>query len=681
MKLNSRLGTSAVLLSLLLAAAACDAGAGGADEDTDGDTISDADEGDGDSDGDGTPDFEDTDSDNDGIPDAKEAGDDDLSTPPADADGDGTPNYLDDDSDANGILDKDEGSGDQDADGLVDAVDLDNDGDLVNDVDEFIGENADCDNDGNADTLGTATAPQDCDHDGSQNYNDPDSDGDGISDKDERLDDVDADGFLNRYDLDSDNDGILDKDEAGDNDPTTSAQDTDGDGTPNFLDPDSDDDGLSDKLENEAGSDPTKADSDGDGVSDLIEVAAGTDANDPADNPQANGDFVFIVPYQQPTTPPEDTLNFRTSIQYADVYFLIDTSGSMSTEWDTLATTVGDIVNELTCDVVAGSTCALDSDCATGTICFQNQCITDPNVGKGCVPNMFTGVGLFNDYETYENKLSLQGNPSTTAAALDPGGFPGGSEAIYQAPACVANPAACISASYSFTDMKCATQGVGCPGYRPEAIRVLIEISDANNQCYSNPATGCQKYTPAYAGQALVDSEIKYVALYGTDDSGTAGDFESVAYAAQSVDANGQPFVYAATDAAVEQKTIDAVLDIVKGKPIDVTIEPVDVPGDAGDALQFLDYLEVNVSGQGDCTMVSSTADTNADNYDDAFPDLLPGIPVCWDVHPVLSQSTTPPTQEPQLFVARLKVKGDNSLIDERNVFFLVPPAPAIIPQ
>jgi hypothetical protein len=677
---TTRFGTTAALLAILLSAAACGDSPGGADEDTDGDTISDADEGDVDSDGDGTPDFQDTDSDNDGIPDAKEAGDADLSTPPADADGDGTPNYLDDDSDGNGILDATEGAGDQDGDGLVDAVDLDNDGDAVPDTDEFIGENADCDDDGAADTVGTPTAPQDCDHDGSQNYNDPDSDGDGVADIDERFDDVDGDGFLNRYDLDSDNDGISDKDEAGDNDPTTAPQDSDGDGTPNFLDPDSDDDGLNDKLENEAGSDPTKADTDGDGISDLIEVAAGTDATDPADNPQANGDFVFIVPYQQPTTPPEDTLNFRTSIQFADVYFAIDTSGSMSTEWDTMATQIGGIIDELTCDVVAGSTCALDSDCMMGTICFQGQCVTDPNVGKGCVPDMWTGVGLFNDLDTYENKLSLQSSATATAAALSISSFPGGSEAIYQPPACIANPAACISAGYSFADMKCASTGVGCPGYRPEAIRVLIQISDADDQCYSSTG-GCDKYTPAYAGQALIDSEIKYVALFGTDDSGSAAAFTPVAYASQSVDIMGVPFVYAAANAAVSMQTVQAVLDIVKGKPIDVTIQAEDAPNDAGDALQFLDYLEVNVSGQNDCTDIANTADTDADTHDDAFPDLLPGVPVCWDVHPVLQQSTTPPTFEPQLFVARLKAKGDNSLIDERRVFFLVPPKAAEIPQ
>ena len=61
----------------------------------------------------------------------------------------------------------------------------------------------------------------------------------------------------------------------------------------------------------------------------LVEVAAGTDPTDATDNPAAYGDFVFIVPFEQPTLPPEDTLEFATSIEIADLYLLLDETGSM----------------------------------------------------------------------------------------------------------------------------------------------------------------------------------------------------------------------------------------------------------------------------------------------------------------------------------------------------------------
>lgn len=673
-----------VLLASILAIAACDAGetAGSGGDggsvgdflDTDGDTISDVDEGiaqQRDTDADGTPDYKDLDSDADNIPDAVEAGDTDLQTAPNDADGDGKPNFIDLDSDENGMPDIIEGGDDLDGDGIYNAADLDNDGDLADDILEFSGASADCNNDGSPDTQGTPAGPQDCDADGVANFLDADSDGDSVPDRLESpMADTDLDGFLDRYDLDSDGDTFPDSLEAGDSDPNTAPVDTDTDGTPDYLDKDSDNDGLTDLLEAQSGSNPLLQDTDNDGVNDLIEWAANTDPQDPLDTPQSNGDFVFLVPYMEPTDPLEDTLEFRTSIQFADLYFSIDTTGSMIEEFNTLSSTLSQIIDTLSCDVYGG-TCLQDSECGTDQICFNQTCIADPNAGNGCVPDLYTGVGLFNDINTYRNQVSLQPNPAVTAAAINAGGFPGGSEAIYQPPACVANPAACPG--IPFNSMGCASTGVGCPGYRPEAIRIYLHVSDADNQCFG---TGCATFTPNYAAQLLVQQDIKFVGLYGTDDgSQQLAQYNALAILSGSVDANGNPFVYPAANSAVQQQTVSAVLDIVRGKPIDVTIAAEDQPNDAGDATQFIDFLETNTSGVGNCTADLTTQDTDANSYDDAFPQLLPGIPVCWDVHPVPMNTTVPPTDEPQLFIAKLKVLGDGSLVDGRNVYFLVPPS------
>jgi MYXO-CTERM domain-containing protein len=116
------------------------------DEDSDGDGFSDLVEGEVDTDGDGVPDYLDLDSDGDTVLDADELdtdtdedgaddrvdADDDgdgWSTAveetwdPRDLDGDGTPNYLDPDSDGDGRNDVDEGSGDDDCDGVANVVD------------------------------------------------------------------------------------------------------------------------------------------------------------------------------------------------------------------------------------------------------------------------------------------------------------------------------------------------------------------------------------------------------------------------------------------------------------------------------------------------------------------------------------------------------------------------------
>ena len=658
--------------------------------DADGDGISDADEGKAgslDTDGDGNPDYLDEDSDDDGIPDSVEGGDGDLNTAPVDSDDDGTPDFQDLDSDDNGIVDAIEGADDLDSDGTGDYADLDNDGDGASDVLEIAGADMDCDSDLAADPEGTPAAPADCDGDGIPNFMDLDSDGDTILDlAEDALADTDNDSFLDRYELDSDNDMFTDAIEAGDSDLTTAPVDTDGDTIPDFRDPDSDGDGLSDLDEFNNNTDPTNPDSDGDGTNDLIEVAAGTNPNDAADNPQANGDFVFVVPYQQATTPPDDTLEFRTSVQFADVYFLFDETGSMSAEFAAMSSSVPSIISELTCNDT-GVACAIDSDCGASEICFSGTgtCVEDPltaNNGDGCVPDLWTGVGRFNNCNTYEHNVPLQSNPQTTANAIG-GTGPGSAESVLQSPACVANPGLCTNNPGCSADPS-NPNPVGCPGYRSEAVRILISITDADNQ-----GGTCGGTVPSVndAGTALASQDIKFIGLYGTGDDGNGSLCTTPAQCAQqlgiasgTVDTMNQPFAYPALDAQVVDATKQAVLEVVRGVPLDVTIDAVDEPNDAGDALQFLDYLEVNVSGQGNCTMVPPTADTDANGYDDSFPALLGGTPVCWNVVPVASQSTTPPTQDPQLFQAKLTVYGDGSPLDSRNVYFLVPPAAAEVP-
>ena len=116
----------------------------------------------------------------------------------------------------------------------------------------------------------------------------------------------------------------------------------------------------------------------------------------------------------------------------------------------------------------------------------------------------------------------------------------------------------------------------------------------------------------------------------------------------------------------------NAINEVVEGVPLRVTIEAADEPGDAGDALQFIDYLEVSTDGE-ECSSVSPLEDRDGDGRDDTFPSLLPGTPVCWDVVPA-DNTTVEPQPEPLIFRARLTVLGDGSPLDSRVVYFLIPP-------
>ncbi|MBN1874131.1 MAG: DUF11 domain-containing protein [Anaerolineae bacterium] len=273
-----------------------------------------------DHDDDGIPDHIDLDDDNDGIPDVQEC----LGSVCPDTDGDGVPDHFDLDSDNDGIPDITEAGGSQydtdndgvidstedvDGDGLMDVVDPDvtgpSGGTLLPVPDTDHDGNPDCvdldaDNDGIPDVTEAGRGDLDADHDGVID-NPTDNDDDGLLDivdptvpqgqmPGNPLDipDTDNDGHHDYQDLDSDNDGIPDVTEAGGDDLDTdndgmidNATDNDNDGLPDVVDPtvpsgqtpgnpldipDTDNDGHHDYQD---------LDSDNDGIPDVTEAGRG----------------------------------------------------------------------------------------------------------------------------------------------------------------------------------------------------------------------------------------------------------------------------------------------------------------------------------------------------------------------------------------------------------------------
>ncbi len=243
-----------------------------------------------DSDGDGVPDSQDLDDDNDGILDTAEG------NGTLDTDGDGVPDSLDPDADNDGILDVEEaghGGSDTDGDGQVDgptganglpdAVEtapgsgvpttppIDTDGDGVEDFQDL-----DSDNDGINDVIEAGG---------------PDPDGDGI--------------VGSGAPIDADGDGLVDAVDPSAGGTPSPVPDSDGDGVEDYQDLDSDNDGISDLAESGNGGPDANGDgvidgidSDGDGILDAVDPAAGFgDANN--GGPQdSNSDGV--PDYQQP---------------------------------------------------------------------------------------------------------------------------------------------------------------------------------------------------------------------------------------------------------------------------------------------------------------------------------------------------------------------------------------------
>ena len=150
------------------------------------------------------------------------------------------------DSDKDGLKDNEElgadleSPTDTDKDGIIDALDDDDDNDSLPTSEEI--------------ALGT-------------NPRNADTDDDAISDADEINKDKLGTDPLN---ADSDNDGISDGTEVGSN--PSEPMDTDKDGIIDALDEDDDNDGVPTAIEAKTNSDPLSQDSDGDGISDGEEI-------------------------------------------------------------------------------------------------------------------------------------------------------------------------------------------------------------------------------------------------------------------------------------------------------------------------------------------------------------------------------------------------------------------------
>jgi hypothetical protein len=670
--------------------------------DADGDGISDEDEGratNTDTDGDGIPDYLDLDSDNDGIPDSVEAGDSDLDTPPIDSDGDGIPDFRDTDSDNNGRPDGVDGTNDYDGDGIPDYRDLDDDNDGINDDVELAG--------------GNPMTPVDTDGDGIPDYHDLDSDNDTILDSDELVADVDMDGIPAFRDKDSDGDCIPDSIEAGDADLNTPPVDTDGDGIPDFLDLDSDNDGIPDRMEDKNCNgvvDPgetsrTNADTDGDGVSDLVEIAAGTDPTNPADNPQSHGNFVFEVPYMDAPSPTSASLDFSTNISQADVFFLMDTTGSMGGEAGQLKTSLGSIISDLHASIpnIGIGVGDYDDMLGDGFSCYGYGSDVPFELDSRVVT--VTGAGLSAEQSAVNNLVIRDGGdlPESGWQALHE--VATGQTFSYNGVTVpqfsdLSSPPVPIPAGESVGT-------IGGAGFRSGSLPIVVWVTDAESHNGDIPntaygANGCPA-VPGAATKAQAISELnaigaKVVAVNEGGNSytdavtsviqtkttvppsawpgGCAGGSgpccTGLSGAGQPTDSSGQCPLDLTIDGSgngLGSFTSQAIEKLTQYSTIDISASIANDPsnGSVDAVADFVDHLSPNNTAGGVC----ATGLTISGN---GFLNVTPGTTVCFDVVPK-ENTVVMPTAMPQMFKAIITITGDNiTVLDRRTVYFLVPP-------
>ncbi|WP_437647170.1 VWA domain-containing protein [Sorangium sp. So ce362] len=675
-------------------------------EDTDEDGISDAEEGRDeavDTDDDGVPDFEDTDSDDDGVSDAVEGAIPRGQTGRPDSDSDGVPDFRDEDSDNNGRPDGEDGEDDLDGDGRADYADLDDDGDGLFDKDEL-----------GADPLD----PVNSDDDRWPDFRDTDSDNDGILDRFERDLDADGDGIPAFRDLDSDNDCRPDSVERGGGEREHPPIDSDNDGGADFVDLDSDNDGLLDQLEDvdcDGVLDPGESsvaseDTDEDGVSDLIEQSAGTNPNDDMDNPRANGDFVFVVPYRADPDPAQDTLDFSTNISQADVVFAMDTTSSMGGVIAKLKERLQEIIAQLTREIPS---------IGFGVTHYRDF----PTSPYGATTDRpFYLQHRVMSVITPEGRESVQDAVNSLSAAGGADIPESGWEALYQiatgagthaggANVPAFNPATAPPSAIPAGESVGVLGGVG---FRAGSLPIVVMISDAPSH---NGRTPEYSYSSTHSSPDYTQALNELTGLGGrfigmvttSDESAAKADFTAGALATGSVvpptvwgaegirpprcavdqcctgedgkgvaAANGKcPLVFqvASSGAGLNLAVVQAIKVLTTYVTLDISAAAEDDQTDTVDAVSaFVDRIIANNMAPEPCTSGLRVVDRNRDSVADTYANVFPGPTVCFDVIPKINVSV-PPTTEPQVFTAKIVVTGDGvTTLSTRKVFFLVPP-------
>ncbi|WP_437967669.1 VWA domain-containing protein [Sorangium sp. So ce260] len=675
-------------------------------EDTDEDGINDVEEGRDeavDTDDDGVPDFEDTDSDDDEVPDEVEGAIPVGQTALPDSDSDGVPDFRDEDSDNNGIPDGEEGDDDLDGDFKPDYADLDDDGDGLFDEDEIGRDPRD---------------PLNSDDDRWPDFRDTDSDDDDILDRFERELDADGDDIPAFRDLDSDDDCRPDSVERGEGEPEQPPIDSDLDGGGDFFDLDSDNDGLLDQLEDvdcdgvldEGESSTASEDTDEDGVSDLIELSAGTNPNDDMDNPRANGDFVFIVPYRNDPDPAQDTLDFSTNISQADVVFAMDTTGSMGDVISSLRATLQDIIEQLAVEIPS---------IAIGVTHYKDfptspygSSADEPFYLQHRVMSVLTAEGRDSVQEAVDSLAASGGNDEPES----------GWEALYQIATGVGteeggsdvpafNPATAPPSAIPAGEQVGTLGGVG---FRPGSLPIVVMLTDVPSHNGTIPGNNYSRiespsYSEALRSFTALGGRLIGMATTDGDSGETKADLTAGALATGSVvppsawgpaemrpprcevdeccigdngsgvaATNGKcPLVFSVSlrGTGLNLAVIQAIKVLTTYVTLDISAAAEDDETDAVDAVSaFVDRIIANNLASEPCTSGLRVVDKNLDGVADTYANVFPGPTVCFDVIPKINVSV-PPTTEPQVFTANIVVTGDSvTTLSTRKVFFLVPP-------
>lgn len=406
---------------------------------------------------------------------------------------------------------------------------------------------------------------------------------------------------------------------------------------------DDDNDGLSNVDEAARGTDPSVADSDGDGFEDGVEVLAGTDpTNSTSFIPPE--DFYVVLPYMDP--PQLRELSFRARLGRADVFFLIDTTGSMLGALNNVRGSLRDTIVP-----------ALD----------------------GAIADLAMGVGDFRDFDvspfgstgdwTVVVRQPMTSDVPTVQASLDSLRVGGGGDI----------PEASTEALYETAAGTCAAgTGFGGACFRTMSHPIVVHVTDAVFHNGPDPVNDYGAAVPSarswtMAVDALNANDVNVVGVAVNLVSvpflppPARPDLQELTRLTDSRGASGALTVYNAPSGMVSTSVVDGIVDLVGAESQDVSSRNEDDPSDALDATQFI-------------ARVTPLRASRATSFDaTTFYGVAGGTEVVFEVE--FRNDTVPARSTVQIYRAYIEVfdVATGLGLDRRNVYVVIPPEGGIL--
>lgn len=403
--------------------------------------------------------------------------------------------------------------------------------------------------------------------------------------------------------------------------------------------PDTDGDGLSDDDERARGTNPFEVDTDGDGYDDGVEVIAETDPRDRWSGIPRT-DFYVVLPFEDPAIHRE--LDFRARLGRADVFFLVDTTGSMGGAIENVRTS-------LTTTIVPA---IVDS-------------IADAVIGVGDYRDFpISPYGDSSDWPILVRQTMTPDVPSVSRALalLVAGGGADGPESTTQGLfVSVADPCPVPDGGF----------GAAC--FREMSHPIIVVVTDVAFHNGPDPVndyrgvTGARSWAETITTLREHEVRVVGVAVNAWGWGGARNDLQALAEFTGSYDAAGNLTVFDSDSGNVDTAVVGGIVDLVGAVNQDVSSMSRDEPSDAVDATRFITAI----------TPVRSSRPTTFDAT--TFYDVPGGTTVTFDV--TFENTFRPAASTVQIYRAYIDVRDvlSSTTLDTRNVYVVIPPEGGII--